>query len=145
MKFCPYCGADLLKEDAAFCVECGKQLSSAEQAPVADAPASPEKQKPAKNKAKQKKEKPPKKKKEKKKKSKEPIPEIVGLRYRRKPRPRLECGRQDLSCPFYGLQDSAGSSEDQRQRTPQTQPQGTGQRPQCLSGSPQLRCTSPDS
>ena len=78
MKFCPYCGADLLKEDAAFCVECGKQLSSAEQAPVADVPASPEKQKPAKNKAKQKKEKPPKKKKEKKKKSKEPIPEIVG-------------------------------------------------------------------
>lgn len=78
MKFCPYCGADLLKENAAFCVECGKQLPSAEQAPVADAPASPGKQKPAKKKAKQKKEKPPKKKKEKKKKSKEPIPEIVG-------------------------------------------------------------------
>ena len=78
MKFCPYCGADLLKENAAFCVECGKKLSSAEQAPVAEAPASPEKQKPAKKKAKQKKEKPPKKKKEKKKKSKEPIPEIVG-------------------------------------------------------------------
>ena len=78
MKFCPYCGADLLKEDAAFCVECGKQLSSAEQASLADAPATPEEQKPAKKKAKQKKEKPPKKKKEKKKKSKEPIPEIVG-------------------------------------------------------------------
>ena len=33
MKFCPYCGADLLKEDAAFCAECGKQLSVAEEAP----------------------------------------------------------------------------------------------------------------
>ena len=54
MKFCPYCGADLLKEDAAFCVECGKQLSSAEQAPVAEAPATPEEQKPAKKKAKKK-------------------------------------------------------------------------------------------
>lgn len=27
MKFCPYCGADLIKPDAAFCVECGRQLS----------------------------------------------------------------------------------------------------------------------
>lgn len=26
MKYCPYCGAGLLKEDAAFCVECGKRL-----------------------------------------------------------------------------------------------------------------------
>ena len=33
MKFCPYCGADLLKEDAAFCAECGKQLSAAEEVP----------------------------------------------------------------------------------------------------------------
>lgn len=33
MKFCPYCGADLLKEDAAFCAECGKQLSTAEEVP----------------------------------------------------------------------------------------------------------------
>lgn len=33
MKFCPYCGADLLKEDAAFCAECGKKLSMAEEAP----------------------------------------------------------------------------------------------------------------
>ena len=31
--FCPYCGADLLKEDAAFCAECGKKLSVAEEAP----------------------------------------------------------------------------------------------------------------
>lgn len=33
MKFCPYCGADLLKEDAAFCAECGKKLSVAEGSP----------------------------------------------------------------------------------------------------------------
>ena len=33
MKFCPDCGADLLKEDAAFCAECGKKLSVAEEAP----------------------------------------------------------------------------------------------------------------
>lgn len=33
MKFCPYCGADLLKENAAFCAECGKKLSVAEEAP----------------------------------------------------------------------------------------------------------------
>ena len=33
MKFCPYCGADLLKENAAFCAECGKKLSMAEEAP----------------------------------------------------------------------------------------------------------------
>lgn len=76
MKFCPYCGADLLKEDAAFCVECGKQLSSAEQTPAADTPTPSKEQKPVKKKAKQKKDKPPKKKKEKKKKA--PIPEIVG-------------------------------------------------------------------
>ena len=78
MKYCPYCGADLMKEDAAFCAECGKQLSSAEPAPVADAPDTPKKPKDTKKKAKQKKEKPPKKKKEKKKKAKEPIPEIMG-------------------------------------------------------------------
>ena len=34
MKFCPYCGADLLKENAAFCAECGKKLSMAEEAPT---------------------------------------------------------------------------------------------------------------
>ena len=31
MKFCPYCGVDLLKEDAAFCVECGAKLSGEEK------------------------------------------------------------------------------------------------------------------
>ena len=78
MKYCPYCGADLMKEDAAFCAECGKQLSSAGPAPVADVPDRPKKPKDTKKKAKQKKKKPPKKKKEKKKKAKEPIPEIIG-------------------------------------------------------------------
>lgn len=28
MKFCPYCGADLLDDAAVFCVECGKTLPS---------------------------------------------------------------------------------------------------------------------
>jgi len=77
MKYCPYCGADLLKEDAAFCAECGKKLSSAEPIPAVDVPAPDKKAKNAK-KSTRKKEKPPKKKKEKKKKAKEPIPEIVG-------------------------------------------------------------------
>lgn len=76
MKYCPYCGADLLKEDAAFCVECGKQLSSAEPVPVTDTPAPSKKEKDTKKKPKQKEAKPPKKKKEKKK--KEPLPEIIG-------------------------------------------------------------------
>ena len=26
MKFCPYCGADLVEDGVSFCVECGKQL-----------------------------------------------------------------------------------------------------------------------
>ena len=26
MKYCPYCGADLLNDEVSFCVECGKQL-----------------------------------------------------------------------------------------------------------------------
>lgn len=26
MKFCPYCGNELLGEDALFCMECGKQM-----------------------------------------------------------------------------------------------------------------------
>lgn len=26
MKFCPYCGADLIEDGVSFCVECGKQL-----------------------------------------------------------------------------------------------------------------------
>lgn len=26
MKYCPYCGSDLLNDEVSFCVECGKQL-----------------------------------------------------------------------------------------------------------------------
>ena len=26
MKFCPYCGADLIEDAVSFCAECGKQL-----------------------------------------------------------------------------------------------------------------------
>ena len=26
MKYCPYCGADLVEDGVSFCVECGKQL-----------------------------------------------------------------------------------------------------------------------
>ena len=73
MKFCPYCGAELVTEDASFCTACGKQLSTAVDDPT------PEKtEKANKKKSKQKKEKTPKKKKEKKKKAKKPIPEIEG-------------------------------------------------------------------
>ena len=28
MKFCPYCGADLIEDAVSFCAECGKPLSS---------------------------------------------------------------------------------------------------------------------
>ena len=28
MKFCPYCGADLVEDAVSFCAECGKQLPS---------------------------------------------------------------------------------------------------------------------
>lgn len=28
MKYCPYCGADLLEDAVSFCAECGKQLPS---------------------------------------------------------------------------------------------------------------------
>ena len=31
MKFCPYCGAELLDETIAFCTECGKALPEKEQ------------------------------------------------------------------------------------------------------------------
>lgn len=30
MRFCPYCGAELLKEGAAFCVECGARINTPE-------------------------------------------------------------------------------------------------------------------
>lgn len=80
MKFCPYCGADLLKEDAAFCAECGKQLSAAEEvpSPVSDTSnqhsAQPNEQKAPKIDSKKRKK--PKQKKEKAQES--PLPEIDG-------------------------------------------------------------------
>lgn len=77
MKYCPYCGTDLPKEDAAFCMECGKQLYVKEEQPVteqAPAPAKPKKPKQAKKKS-EKKAKPPK---EKKKRKAETPPKVVG-------------------------------------------------------------------
>lgn len=77
MKFCPYCGADLLKEDAAFCAECGKQLSAAEEVPSQAHEASSQGfAQPSKQKAPQKS--PKGRKKPKKKKETVPLPEIEG-------------------------------------------------------------------
>ena len=66
MKYCPYCGTDLPKEDAAFCMECGKQLSVKEEKTGTEQTLAPEKPKKAK---------PPK---EKKKRKAEAPPEVVG-------------------------------------------------------------------
>ena len=33
MKYCPYCGAELLEDTASFCVECGKSIPQREAAP----------------------------------------------------------------------------------------------------------------
>ena len=51
MKFCPYCGADLPDDAAAFCMECGKAIPEKEQQ------TEPEVKKPPKKKEKPKKEK----------------------------------------------------------------------------------------
>lgn len=51
MKFCPYCGADLPDDAAAFCMECGKAIPEKEQQ------TEPEAKKPPKKKGKPKKEK----------------------------------------------------------------------------------------
>ena len=80
MKFCPYCGADLLKENAAFCAECGKKLSMAEEAPSplhetdGQHDAKPGKQKVSKKDFQKRK----KSKQEKKKAQEPPLPEIEG-------------------------------------------------------------------
>ena len=69
MKYCPYCGADLPKEDAAFCMECGKHLSDKEGTLKAErhgVSKNPKKTKQAKKK-KAKSSKPPKEKKNSKK------------------------------------------------------------------------------
>ena len=77
MKYCPYCGTDLPKEDAAFCMECGKQLSVKEEKPGTEQAPAPEKPKKAKQ-AKKKNEKKAKPPKEKKKRKAEALPEVIG-------------------------------------------------------------------
>ena len=39
MKFCPYCGAKVMHEEARFCMSCGKSLESFQSQAVAPAPA----------------------------------------------------------------------------------------------------------
>ena len=77
MKYCPYCGADLPKEDAAFCMECGKQLSVKEKKPEPEQAPVSVKLKKSKQ-AKKKKEKQVKPPKEKKKRKTATLPEAVG-------------------------------------------------------------------
>ena len=77
MKYCPYCGADLPREDAAFCMECGEKLSAKKEIPGSEQTPAPEKPKKAKQ-AKKKKGtqvKPPK---ETKKRKATVLPEVVG-------------------------------------------------------------------
>lgn len=76
MKYCPHCGADLLKENAAFCVECGQRLSDHEPESATTHKAGTLKDEPeGSTKTAKKKAKKPRKKKVKKQKQ---IPEIVG-------------------------------------------------------------------
>lgn len=77
MKYCPYCGVNLPKEDSVFCTECGKQLSTKEDQPIFEQPPTSAKAGKAKQ-AKRKKEKKTKPLKEKKRRKADPLPEIVG-------------------------------------------------------------------
>lgn len=81
MKYCPYCGADLLKENAVFCMECGKQLSVSPQT-IPENNQSVKKDEPDGSKATRCAKKKPKekgaKKEKRKKKAEPPIPEIMG-------------------------------------------------------------------
>lgn len=83
MKFCPYCGADLVDGTVSFCQECGKKLnttpSATQDEPKKEAPASnePPVEKPDKKK-KEKKEKKKAKQKKQRKSKKEELPEIMG-------------------------------------------------------------------
>lgn len=77
MKFCPYCGANLPKEDAAFCTECGKQLSVKEDKPNPEQIPTSAKADKSKQ-TKRKKGKKAKQPEEKKKHKAEPLPEVVG-------------------------------------------------------------------
>ena len=77
MKYCPFCGADILKEEAAFCMECGKPLSEQEQTSKEEKATAPRNSKKSKSekKMKEKKTKPVKKTKERKKKPQPEAPE----------------------------------------------------------------------
>ena len=77
MKYCPYCGTDLPKEDAIFCMECGKQLSVKAEKPGTEQASAPAKLRKSKQ-AKKKSEKKAKQPKEKKKRKTETLPEVVG-------------------------------------------------------------------
>lgn len=83
MKYCPYCGADLVDGTVSFCQECGKKLNATpcavQDEPIKEAPASntPTAEKPSKKK-KEKKEKKKAKQKKQRKSKKEDIPEIIG-------------------------------------------------------------------
>lgn len=83
MKYCPYCGADLVDGTVSFCQECGKKLNAtqcaAQDEPKKEVPASntPHAEKPSKKK-KEKKEKKKAKQKKQRKSKKEDLPEIMG-------------------------------------------------------------------
>lgn len=71
MKFCPYCGAELMDEEVSFCMGCGRKITkeamSSEENATGAAPASSVKKK-----------KKPQKAKKRQKKQAEPIPEVMG-------------------------------------------------------------------
>lgn len=83
MKFCPYCGADLVDGTVSFCPECGKKLNTtpnaAQDEPKKETPASnePPTEKPGKKKKVKKQTKKAKQKKQRKSKNEE-LPEIMG-------------------------------------------------------------------
>lgn len=83
MKYCPYCGADLVDGTVSFCQECGKKLNTtpnaAQDEPKKEALTSnePSAEKPGKKK-KEKKEKKKAKQKKQRKSKKEELPEIMG-------------------------------------------------------------------
>lgn len=70
MKFCPYCGADILDGTVSFCSECGKALPGEQKEENLENLEKPEKPKPESDKKKPKKKKPPKKKQPKKRNTK---------------------------------------------------------------------------
>lgn len=83
MKYCPYCGANLVDGTVSFCQECGKKLNTdpnaAQDEPIKEVPASsdPPTEKTGKKKKEKKQKKKAKQKKQRKSK-KEKLPEIMG-------------------------------------------------------------------